>query len=1255
MKASDIRGKVDFGIITVREDEFEAVLRRFPHHDDAVGGERTYCINHTEAFDSEYLVAALRLPEQGQGAAHDAARDLIADLDPQWLVLVGIGAAVPHDDFTLGDAVIATRVHDFCVEANLEDGPTEFSVAGGPMHKEVEDLLTRLQFMEDRLEGWNDEESIGMRRPQVHLRNTDFYGSEEWQKEVKRTLRRHFGRSAQPRSPRFTARPVASSNRLVKDSNTVQAWRKAARHICAIEMELAGVYRAARRREREYPILAIRGISDIVGFKRHQDWTEYACHSAASFAHALIRAKPITPRSSGRDYVPGFSPTAEQPIIPLDIPVPDICKQRPEQMDELRVLVTAPGTSERCGLTAIRGMGGVGKSILTRQLCDDPAVKGRFRNGIISISMPRDHSDVVEGMRSIGRELGDDGAYYTDLHAAKARLERILASRAVLLIIDDVREGDPLWSFVFNAPQCHLLLTTRIQNVASQYGAEEVELAGFSEAEAVELLADIAGISALEEFSEIAERLGYHPLALQLAATMIKMGMPPDGWLKAYRDRVSEVRLSATTPDPYQSIERCIDLSTKQLGKDQRLLYHSLGIFPEHHWIPRALILNLWKELSDSGELEGIYDASQFDELLRTLVNLSLAEVDEKGVTIHDLLHDYNRLRLGEKATTCHGAMLRVLNPENEEWHLLKAETLGEYNRHACRFLPHHMEGAGQEDDLWAQFRCLTDYMDRHCDKPDLIRESFLTTMWHSWWKKQEEEAKAYLIKKWLARKIPAQNTGYTARTIAVRCAGEVGCEEGLADALCHTDERIRAVALNYMYSLSHQIGGHGFDDGVGRALGILETVASRVSRFSLVPNFDALRSILPAIIVVAADQYRRDRGESQTYERILAISRDVIENVTKKTVLRMLGTRGRLLVARLLVSVVRKIFSEAQSASPNNLRGLDEFFSQPAEIRGLTLGCLRYLDRTYGSTEELQDIVPRLLFSSGGMTADRVTGLVAEGILIAHGVIDPTQVAPIVQEIAERDDGNCLATFCASHTWYVIMDRQPREGVTDEAIGIMRRLVSQWIDATEHNYGVAKHMGQSYQVYPLAYYAALWTKAKPGVEVDLLNEYASRAEEPSDEKLQLHIVGSFGDFRQMLHDYPIALKVIKPYLQDVKPGQPMWQKLVTSLGSLYSLSSAPVERLLEESRAPEELKEEIAAYSHYKPVPGLYVRTYQILADIVVYSRVALMRELVRILEDSLKARDLGTCLGTLVNEVVDLILNYDKRKDTGFDSEEP
>src|SRR5688500_18292714 len=99
MQASEIKGRVDFGIITIREDEFAAVLDRFPPEQHAEG-RRLYSISHVlTAASDPYLVAVVRCPEQGTGEAQNVARDMIDDLDPQWLVVVGIAGGVPDDEF----------------------------------------------------------------------------------------------------------------------------------------------------------------------------------------------------------------------------------------------------------------------------------------------------------------------------------------------------------------------------------------------------------------------------------------------------------------------------------------------------------------------------------------------------------------------------------------------------------------------------------------------------------------------------------------------------------------------------------------------------------------------------------------------------------------------------------------------------------------------------------------------------------------------------------------------------------------------------------------------------------------------------------------------------------------------------------------------------------------------------------------------------------------------------------------------------
>jgi nucleoside phosphorylase len=233
--------------------------------------------------------------EQGPGYAQRAAEDAIADLQPRWLALVGIGGAVPDNEFTLGDVVVAERVHDFSVSAALQDESGEshsaFRDQGGPLSEKVRNLAKLLQPLSQDAKGWNDPERIGVPRPAVDLSPTRFYGSDSWREKTKKSLEGHFG-PASRRAPLVTARSIGSSSALMKDTATMQQFLDSSREIAAVEMELGGVYKAARRQDHEYPILAIRGISDVVGFKRDPGWTTYACHTAAAFFFALLRVMP---------------------------------------------------------------------------------------------------------------------------------------------------------------------------------------------------------------------------------------------------------------------------------------------------------------------------------------------------------------------------------------------------------------------------------------------------------------------------------------------------------------------------------------------------------------------------------------------------------------------------------------------------------------------------------------------------------------------------------------------------------------------------------------------------------------------------------------------------------------------------------------------------------------------------------------------------------------------------------------------------
>ena len=103
-------------------------------------------------------------------------------------------------------------------------------------------------------------------------------------------LQHRYGNGPAKRVPTYADGPIASSDRLVKDPAVLIPLLQTARKVLAVEMESGGVYRAAQER---CSMLAIRGISEIVGLKRADAWTSYASASAAAFTRAFLRTRPI--------------------------------------------------------------------------------------------------------------------------------------------------------------------------------------------------------------------------------------------------------------------------------------------------------------------------------------------------------------------------------------------------------------------------------------------------------------------------------------------------------------------------------------------------------------------------------------------------------------------------------------------------------------------------------------------------------------------------------------------------------------------------------------------------------------------------------------------------------------------------------------------------------------------------------------------------------------------------------------------------
>jgi len=301
-----VAGRTRYAILTMREDEYRAIASRFSNRKIVVGGANTYeyCPLGPEGSSAGVMLG--RCVEQGPAAAQAVTGRLLSDCNPDWLLLVGIAGALPSEEVCLGDVVLASRLSDYSISAAVEKGGREIELRGGPMHRDVENLLSLVTTL-DRSLSWSSAEAVGSERPsesEVAIDDTSrYYGDPRWQASVRRALIAAFGPESQRSSPISTARVVASGGTLVKDTKLAKEWRQASRSIAAVEMELSGVYEAIRSQGSTTRLIAVRGISDIVGYRRDATWVEYACRTAASYAVSLIESGLLEDLASGNSSV----------------------------------------------------------------------------------------------------------------------------------------------------------------------------------------------------------------------------------------------------------------------------------------------------------------------------------------------------------------------------------------------------------------------------------------------------------------------------------------------------------------------------------------------------------------------------------------------------------------------------------------------------------------------------------------------------------------------------------------------------------------------------------------------------------------------------------------------------------------------------------------------------------------------------------------------------------------------------------------
>jgi hypothetical protein len=390
---------------------------------------------------------------------------------------------------------------------------------------------------------------------------------------------------------------------------------------------------------------------------------------AALFSHlcSLVLSCSSEGRSFRSEGLQGELARLEVTVKPLeqqrDIPLvkrndyyahkrlPDNLVLRPELLDEVRqaILDNPDGVAltSAMQMRALQGIGGIGKTVMARLLCDDPQVQEEYTDGILWATLGQ-HPDIRQCLKEWADTLGvrlDIFSPSEDQY--KAALMQTLKEKRVLLIVDDAWRDEHLEYFEVGGPGCQLLITTRIPALAERAGAELCRVPPMTQAEAVKLLEQWArgklDDAPYEEKLVVVERLSRLPLAIKLAGAKLK-SMSPQDWLKQF-NKLRRLDVEPDSADPEKSLAASFQLSLDGLSEKHQQLYQALGIFPEDEAIPEIPIIRIWQALDPNKDPGDCIDLLDY---LGGMALLERSDEDVRLISLHDLLRQYLRERLGE-------------------------------------------------------------------------------------------------------------------------------------------------------------------------------------------------------------------------------------------------------------------------------------------------------------------------------------------------------------------------------------------------------------------------------------------------------------------------------------------------------------------------------------------------------------------------------------------------------------------------------
>jgi len=405
-----------------------------------------------------------------------------------------------------------------------------------------------------------------------------------------------------------------------------------------------------------------------------------------------------------------------KPGVPFQAPpLPPYFIQRPEVSQSLKQSLLSEQTAKTGTLvvSAIYGLGGIGKSTLAAALAHDPEVQTHFADGILWATLGQ-QPDLLSFLSSWIQALGDHDYKPTNTNAASRHLQTLLFDKATLLVVDDAWNSGDVEPFRIGGAKSRVLVTTREAQIV---GVTPYNLDVMSSSQALALLEEYGGSkltgSDREQAQALATTVGYLPLALELAAAQVADGI---SWQELLTDLQTEIALLETLDLPgaqevdekrrkHYSLVASFNLSLGRLPSEKFQQFAWLGVLPEDVSITPALGTTLW----DVGAREARKTLQYFKS--KALLLSGKSTNGTATYQLHDLVHDMARRLLTAEAATgadgslpglgltwpqAHGQLLERYRQKTQNglWHTLPNDG------YSHSYLTWHLEKAGWVEEV---------------------------------------------------------------------------------------------------------------------------------------------------------------------------------------------------------------------------------------------------------------------------------------------------------------------------------------------------------------------------------------------------------------------------------------------------------------------------------------------------------------------------------------------------------------------------